>query len=828
MDQTPLVDELLEQTAERGMRLDVRAAEFAVRFTSLMLDIALADRDLRPSERSAMVDALDTWTGLGDEAIDLAIDVCLDNRTRQVTPQESAEAGAEFARRYDLGSALLVLDGLFGVATAEGSISEEELSHLEDVAGALQVDPTLFARFRQRWTPAAARGDLVFPLAGRRLRIGRARTCEIQLDDAQLAAHHATLIRRGDDWWIEPVSRESRIYLEDRQIDREKLGAADRVRIGRFWLRLVLDRGELHVFSSTAASALTVRDLVVSIPTPVGRKTIVEGISFTVFAGELVALVGPSGSGKTTLLSSISGVRPFDSGDVLLDGDPFLPLLQANRHLVGEVPQEDIVHPLLTVGESLWYSARLRLAPDLGNMEVARQVNRVLRELDIRGIRNSVIGDATRRGISGGQRKRVNLGQELLTQSTHILFLDEPTSGLDPHSSREIVSLVRKLSDRGRIIFLVTHDLSPQVVDMVDQVLVLTEDGRQAFFGPPADACKHFKVERLDEVFDAIHHADQTEISDSYLHSEYFRQYVRTREKVLGVGPVSQGTARSPARRSGSTRWLRQLRFLAARYTRVKQRDRGGMAILLLQAPILAAIMAIVFPKVDPSALFIMSLATLWFGCSAAVREVISELPIIRRERRAGLRFTPYVGSRYVILLGICALQCFLLVGILYPSLKLHDYGFNPLSLYLVTLLTASVGIALGLQVSSLFSSSEAAVGTLPLILIPQIVFGGLIVYVKEMPTLAGWLSYCTVTRWSFNALLTTGDELYKSGAASYEQAPTAMHGILYLLGFKTEPDPLDTGLPFTLLCSVLAAMTIVLLTTTMITLHVRNRRHGL
>jgi len=534
MEPTPLVDELLEQTAERGMKLDVRAAEFAVRFTSLMLDIALADRELLASERSAMVDALDTWTGLGEEAIDLAIDVCLDNRTRQITPAESAEAAAAFAKRYDLGSALLVLDGLFGVATAEGTISDEELSHLEDVATALQVDPTLFARFRQRWTPAEARGDLVVPLAGRRLKIGRASTCEIQLDDAQLARHHATLVRRGDDWWIESVSRECRIYLDGRTVDREKMGAADRVRIGRFWLRLVFDRGEVHVFSSTTASALTVRDLTVSIPTAAGRRTIIDGISFTVFAGELVALIGPSGSGKTTLLSAISGVRPFDSGDVLLDGDPFLPLLQANRHLVGEVPQEDIVHPLLTVGESLWYSARLRLAPDLQNMEVARQVNRVLRELDIRHIRNSVIGDATRRGISGGQRKRVNLGQELLTQSTHILFLDEPTSGLDPHSSREIVSLVRKLSDRGRIIFLVTHDLSPQVVDMVDQVMVLTEDGRQAFFGPPAEACKHFAVERLDEIFDAIHHADQTEISESYLHSEYFRQYVRPARRCWG------------------------------------------------------------------------------------------------------------------------------------------------------------------------------------------------------------------------------------------------------------------------------------------------------
>ncbi len=826
MRYSDIVEVLLERAARRDLDWDRDAAEFAVRFTALMLDVALADHVMRDSERSAMADALDTWTGLPGEAIELVIDTVAE-RLEDPSPEHSASAAAEFARRYDLGSALLVLDCLFSVATAEGSISDEELEHLEGVAAALQVDPALFARFRSRWVPDRVHGDLILPLEGDVMRIGRAASCEVQLDDPEIAAHHATLRREGGEWTIEAATADTVTLVENRRIERERLGAGDRVRVGRHTLRLVTDLDQLHVFAATTASALTVRDLRVSVPSPGGPRTILQGVSFTVFAGELVGLIGPSGSGKTTLLTAISGVRQPE-GEVLLDGEPFHPLLAASRNLVGEVPQEDIVHPSLTVRESLWYSARLRLAQDLRDDEIAAQVDRVLDELDIRAIRDSRIGDATRRGISGGQRKRVNLGQELLSQSTHILFLDEPTSGLDPHGSREIVRLTRRLADDGRIVFLVTHDLSPQVVEMLDQVIVLTEGGRLAFYGPPAEACRHFGVRRLDEVITALRGQDVAKVAARFRDSDAFRRYVTTRERVLGIGPV-RPSPRSGAWRPGSrSSRLRQLSFMVRRYGTVKLRDRGGLAILLLQAPILAVIMAVVFPVVDPSALFIVALATLWFGCSSAVREVIAELPILRRERRAGLRLVPYLGSKFLVLLVICALQCLLLVGLLVPLMDMGDYGFSLPALYLVTLLTGMAGIAMGLLVSCAFTSSEAAVGTLPLILIPQIVFGGLIVYVKDMGLAARVASHLTVVRWSFNALLRTGEELVKPGGAAFERVRIPMSGILYLLGFRTSTDVTEMGPGLGTLCGVLAGIAVGLLAASYATLRTRERRRGL
>ena len=196
---------------------------------------------------------------------------------------------------------------------------------------------------------------------------------------------------------------------------------------------------------------------------------------FSIFGGELIALIGPSGCGKTTLLNAINGVAPADSGSVMLNGHSFHSLLQDDRSLIGIVPQDDLVLPELTVEEALYYSGRLRLSADSTEEEIQSQVERVLQELDILHIRSSRIGDALKRGISGGQRKRVNLGQELLSQNTKILFLDEPTSGLDPRASQGIVKLVRGLADRGRIVFLVTHDLTDGIINQVDNLLAMVK-----------------------------------------------------------------------------------------------------------------------------------------------------------------------------------------------------------------------------------------------------------------------------------------------------------------------------------------------------------------
>ena len=157
----------------------------------------------------------------------------------------------------------------------------------------------------------------------------------------------------------------------------------------------------------------------------------------------------------------------------------------------------------------------------------------MLAELGIAHIGDSRIGDALKRGISGGQRKRVNLAQELLTRTTRVLFLDEPTSGLDPQSAQDIARLVRQLADDGRIVFLVTHDLTPGIMTQCDHLLVLAPGGRVAWFGPPAEACTYFGVASPDLIFSVLSEQTPEEWKAAYRESLGHRKYVATREHLL-------------------------------------------------------------------------------------------------------------------------------------------------------------------------------------------------------------------------------------------------------------------------------------------------------
>jgi ABC transport system ATP-binding/permease protein len=490
----------------------------------------------------------------------------------------------------------------------------------------------------------------------------------------------------------------------------------------------------------------------------IGEVSLLDDVSFTVFSGEVVAMVGPSGAGKTTLLNAINGTAPADRGEVLFDGRPFHPQLQADPSLVGIVPQDDLVLPELRVDESLWYSGRLRYSTDVGRKELGQEVERVLGELGIQHIAGNRIGDALRRGISGGQRKRVNLGQELMTRSTRVLFLDEPTSGLDPRAAQDIVRLARQLADHGRMVFLVTHDLTPEVMAQVDHLLVMAPGGRLAWFGPPEGANAWFGVNTPDAIFNRFQDRPADEWGRHFRGSADFRKYVSTREHLLRLDHAP--AAAPPERRAPRPSALRQLWTLSARFARVKWRDRTGAAVLAVQPPILAVVMWLVFPGPTAPMVFMLSLSALWFWMSASVRELIADRVIWRRERRVGVGVLPYLASKVLVMGAIVAVQCLSLVAMLWFARGLAAYGFDPALLCLVSVLTGWAGMALGLFVSACWTSSEAAVGTLPILIIPQIMFSGIMVSLRHMGDAALGITWLTIERFSFHAHLRAAEQV--------------------------------------------------------------------
>jgi ABC transport system ATP-binding/permease protein len=833
-----LFERFRDATSDRTTEVDREALGFSVDFVRLAVR-ALELSDPPPAARELIASPVRSRSGLDDLAIEQLIVLALAPEFRGAVDEHGLrsfglrfgvdaarilreEAAEEldlggFSTRYGTADALLLLDTLFAVTAVDAEIERAEVRRLEQAARELGVDPVLVTALLQKHDPRHAAGDLRFPLEGDRVVIGRSPAADVQLPDPQVAKQHAELVLSGGVWRVVDLDSGRPTLVNGRAQTSAPLNQDTILRIGPYTLRMVGD--ELRGFGERSFAALTVRNL----NRRIGDIVLLEDMSFTVFSGEVVALVGPSGAGKTTLLNAINGVAPADTGDVRLDGDDFHRLLAADRSLVGIVPQDDLVHAELTVEESLGYSGQLRFGADVERGEVDREVDRVLGELDIAHIRKSRIGNVLQRGISGGQRKRVNLGQELMSRSTRVLFLDEPTSGLDPRASQEIVRLTRQLADAGRIVFLVTHDLTPEVMAQVDHLLVMAPGGRLAFFGPPEQATRYFHVSTPDAIFGRFQEPiPPQQWASEFRESAGHRKYVGSREHLLPLRaePQDGGDDRAVGRRS----MLRQLVTLTSRYARVKMRDRTGLLVLALQPPVLAAVMLVMYPKPIVSMFFMITLSCMWFGMSAAVRELIADRVIWHREHRIGVGVVPYVMSKVVVLGLLVAIQCAFLYAVMHAGMNLgEDLGFGLLQATGVAVLTGWVGVGVGLFTSAVWRSSEAAVGTLPLLLIPQITFSGILVSLRDMTALSKAVTWVTFQRYSFDALLKCGATFPKKARGNwYDQA---QNGVLFELGLKFTDKAADIGIPLGALVGIHVGMIAVLLTGTMLLVKRRARK---
>ena len=810
-----------EATVERD-----ESIRFAVEFTRLLARI-LPDEVCRDSSE-AMIEAVTARTDLTHEEILLLLDLALAPENHETIGEDELRAfggrfgHAEemalravvaeeinlkgFANQYGSAESLLLLDSLFAVCAVDGLIDRSEIGRLQQAASDLGIDPMLVGALFKKHDVRHASGDFTFELGDApSLVIGRSNGANIQLPDPQVALRHAQIFQTTEGLRVHDLGSGRPTLVNGNPIQSSPLKPGDDLRVGPYTLNLDKQGKTLTAFGLKGFSALSVRNL----SRKIGSIQLLDDVSFSVFSGEVIALVGPSGAGKTTLLNAIAGIAPPDEGDVLLNANDFHSLLANDRSMVGIVPQEDVVHGELGVAESLFYAGRLRFPKDVSAANIDAEVNRVLDELGIKHISGSRIGSAMRRGISGGQRKRVNLGQELLTRSTKVLFLDEPTSGLDPQTAQDIVSLVRQLADDGRIVFIVTHDVSPSIMSLVDHLLVLAAGGRLAWFGPPEEACSWFEVESADEIFARLPDMSPTEWKNKFLEGYAYRKFVRTREHLMGLDTVQSNrtVAHSVVRRSAMLQFL----TLTRRYARVKVRDYTGTGVLLSQAPILGLAMWIVFPHPDVATMFMLVLSVLWFGASASVRELIAERTIWRREARVGLKLLPYMASKVAVLGVLVFIQCMLLTSIVFFSLDMASYGYSFVFLSSVSVGTGLVGLSMGLLVSSIFSSSEAAVGTLPLLLIPQIAFGGLIVKVKEMTDMAKYVAYGMITRYAFELSIKTGEELSKPAHKGVGESKEHIKRFLWELGFRSS-DADDMGLSITALVSILAGFFFVFL----------------
>jgi ABC-type multidrug transport system ATPase subunit len=610
------------------------------------------------------------------------------------------------------------------------------------------------------------------------LTIGRDPKNDISLDGLQISNRHARLIRSGNEVVIDDLGSTNGVYVNGSRVTRQTITPADAVQIGSFLLK-VDPNSNIGVFDTRAKTRIDAMGLtkVVKNRFGGGKIRLLDDISLSIQPNEFVGLLGPSGAGKSTLMNALNGVRPADSGNVLINNLDLYRHLDQLKQSIGYVPQDDIIHKELTVFRTLYYVARLRLSRDVSSREIDQTVNEVL---DVTGL--SERRDVRVDQLSGGQRKRVSMAVELITKPS-IIFLDEPTSGLDPSTEEKIMKLFRQIAESGRTVVLTTHAM--ENVKLFDKIVVLMQ-GRLVFYGKPEEALTYLQASSFKDLFNKLEEPVSREVA---LHGEAARreiaertseewkqrflrtpQFERNVEQPLKelVGLESRGTGKK--RRLGLFGSIRQAATLSRRYLEVLLKDKLNLFILLAQAPIIAALTFLVMGADRPRdfVYFVLSLVSIWFGTSVAAREIIRERPVYSRERMVNLGILPYLVSKLFILGVIVSIQC----GLLFLPLKLLDLaGLMPMpgDLYgapqfWVMILTSAVGIGLGLFVSALVRTSEMATSLVPLILIPQILFSGLVGVPSGLNKMAGMI---TPAAWSFDTMkrYSTLDTLEQEGA---------------------------------------------------------------
>lgn len=547
------------------------------------------------------------------------------------------------------------------------------------------------------------------------LRLGRATDNQVVLDGLGVSRYHASLTyKEGRQPTLADLGSTNGTYLNGEFLREPKVIApSDLVFIGGFLMRV--DGRTVHQFdlssSRICAQGITKR---------IGEKVLLRDVTLALFPREFVGLMGPSGCGKSTLMDALNGLRPATSGSVSINKLDLYKHFNSLRRSIGYVPQRDILHDALTVERTLYYSAKLRLPDGTSDGDVHRVVDDVIGTVGLGEQRATQF-----KQLSGGQQKRLSLGVELITKPS-FLFLDEPTSPLDPESTESMMLLFRKLADEGRIVVMVTHKFE-KFYEM-HHVAILARGGHLAFFGPPRVALEYFGCREPADIYRKIG-GDPEELGRRFKASSQYQTYVHGRlADASRLDAPGQQTAdgvaaesASATRRPGLAQWL----VLTRRFLEIKLKDRRNTALLLVQAPAIALILAVITGNKlnDAKALFISAIISIWFGANNAIRDIVSESPIYVRERRFNLKIPSYVFSKFAVLSGIGLIQTILFLGILINFHRLSAGDFP--ALLAILYLTSLGGISSALFLSALVNSTEKAMSILPLVLIPQLLLSG-------------------------------------------------------------------------------------------------------
>ncbi len=518
-------------------------------------------------------------------------------------------------------------------------------------------------------------------------------------------------------------------------------------------------------------------------------KTALRELTISENSGTLVGIMGASGSGKTTLLNVLSGIDHVTSGTIRINGIDIHKESKKIKGVIGFIPQDDLLIEELTVYQNLYLNAKLCFR-DISDKELGIKVLRLLSSLGLHEAKDIKVGNPLNKKISGGQRKRLNIALELIREP-QVLFVDEPTSGLSSRDSENVMDLLKELSHKGKLIFVVIHQPSSDIYKLFDKIFILDTGGFPAFYGNPIDAVLYFKkitnqVNSENAVCQSCGSVNP-ELIFNLLEAKEIDEYGNYTEKrkILPEGWYQQfsknfsvpafspkelieklKTADIPGR-------FKQWKIFFIRDLLSKISNKQYLLINLLEVPALAFLLSILIRYTNrpngesvysyynndniPAYFFMIIIVALLVGLTVSAEEIYKDKKILKRERFLNLSRFSYLTSKIIILFSISAIQSLFLC--LVGNLILRIPG-NILHEYLMIFSVFCSANLMGLVLSATFNSPVTIYVIIPLVIIPQMLLGGAMFKYSRLNEYLGGssdkvpvISNFMVARWAYEGI---------------------------------------------------------------------------
>jgi ABC-type multidrug transport system ATPase subunit len=525
---------------------------------------------------------------------------------------------------------------------------------------------------------------------------------------------------------------------------------------------------------------------------PNGKKAL-HNISLEEKSGTLVGIMGASGAGKTTLLNTLCGLEKPSGGTITINDVDVFNNKELIDGLIGYIAQDDLLFEDLTVYQNLYYNAELCFK-DYDKIKLHKLVLQTLNNLGLLEIKDIMVGSPLNKKISGGQRKRLNIALELIREPA-VLFVDEPTSGLSSRDSENVMDLLKELSQKGKLIFVVIHQPSSDIFKMFDKLVLLDVGGYQIYYGNPVEGVMYFK-KATNQLNSDIGECDSCgnvnpELIFNLIESKEIDEYGTFTDKrkfspldwnELYTKKQSEKTVyvdsdeifEKPIPNNTIPSRLKQLVVFLKRDLFSKLANSQYLLINSLEVPALAVLLACLIRYTNksqnngqysyhtneniPAYFFMAILVALLVGLTISAEEIYKDQKILKREKFLKLSRFSYLISKIIILFSISLIQSLLLCVV--GNLILGVPG-NFIPLYVMIFSVFCSANIIGLILSSTFNSPVTIYIIIPLIIIPQMLLGGAMFRFSKINSFFGGsnhsvppISTCMVSRWAYEGIM--------------------------------------------------------------------------